>query len=442
MIRFAVVLGLILIPVIPAARAELGWVSFRAGGDVELPARAEGENVVVEAPDGTHRFPRTMIRTIVPGTSDESSWSERRDQALRGGAEDRFAASWWALEHGLTGQATAMLRDAHQAGPDHQPTVRLVAMLDRLAPPCPDPRLDAVRAGLRGDFAEARGPHVLLLHQHAPAEAAQRVELLEQVLTTYYLSLSAYGLDLKPPPERLVAVWFARQDDYLHLLRSEGATAFLTTQGYYHPTKGVVFTYDLRSDASFRRRQRNLEATTERDRERRQLLLELDRRTQEIETAAHETIHQLVRISGLAPRYESLPIWLHEGLAMQFETVRGGRWAGVGRLHPFRLETWRTLAAPPLLEPTIRDEGFGRGYQPQRYAVAWSLVYFLRKQHPAQFHSLLDALRAPRTRPSRPGPVPSPHFKPCSAAISGPLEVEWRRFVDGLRLPRDGSEGA
>ena len=45
-------------------------------------------------------------------------------------------------------------------------------------------------------------------------------------------------------------------------------------------------------------------------------------------TAAHEIIHLLAANSGLLPRHDAFPIWLQEGLAMQFEVIRGGRWAG------------------------------------------------------------------------------------------------------------------
>ena len=76
------------------------------------------------------------------------------------------------------------------------------------------------------------------------------------------------------------------------------------------------------------------------------------------------------------------PVWLHEGLAAQFEVIRGGRWAGISRAHDLRLPDWRRLEQPLKLERLIRDAGFGRGYQRDLYAQAWALVYFLRTQRP------------------------------------------------------------
>ena len=59
------------------------------------------------------------------------------------------------------------------------------------------------------------------------------------------------------------------------------------------------------------------------------MLLDLDRRSIDLGTAAHEMIHQLAVESGLVPRHDAFPHWLHEGLAAQFEVIRGGRWSGI-----------------------------------------------------------------------------------------------------------------
>ena len=80
-------------------------------------------------------------------------------------------------------------------------------------------------------------------------------------------------------------------------------------------------------------------------------------------TAAHEMIHLLAANSGLRPRHDSFPVWLQEGLAMQFEVVRGGRWAGIGRANDLRLPDWRRLPTAPRLEPLVHDAGYGHGYE-------------------------------------------------------------------------------
>ena len=279
---------------------------------------------------------------------------------------------------------------------------------------------------------------MLLLHQQTDAEAAERLALLERVITGYYLFFAAQGIELTVPARRLIFAWFADQNDYLAFLRAQNAAAFATTRGYYHPTWNAVVAYDGRGTdrqregretARARREElRSFQATVdrlppraklrvtltgesartlgraealalidklEREVRREELLLDLERRAIDDGTAAHEMIHLLAANSGLLPRHDAFPIWLQEGLAMQFEVIRGGRWAGIGRAHDLRLPDWRKIQPPPPLEPLVRDAGYGRGYSRDLYAQAWALVYYLRARHPQQFLTFLDLLRSP-----------------------------------------------
>ena len=164
---------------------------------------------------------------------------------------------------------------------------------------------------------------------------------------------------------------------------------------------------------------------------RRELLFDLECRAIDVSTAAHEMIHQLVDATGLAPRPDAFPVWLHEGLAMQFEVVRAGRWAGLGRADDFRLPYWRRMVPPPRLAPVLRDAGFGRGYHPDRYAEAWALVYFLRKEHPREFLAYLDQLRLP------PLDGPADAFHAAFGADLGELEARWHQFLGGVLTPAE-----
>ena len=93
----------------------------------------------------------------------------------------------------------------------------------------------------------ARGPHVILFHQHSDAEADERIALLERVITGYHLLFAAQGIELTVPRRRLVSAWFADQKDYLAFLHAEDADAFATTRGYFHPTWNAVVAFDARS---------------------------------------------------------------------------------------------------------------------------------------------------------------------------------------------------
>jgi len=425
---------IVLVVLAPAGlRAELLY--FAHGGRVQAPAESRGDGTVrLDIPGGPAEFAASDFRKIVPGYWPEQQWPARRRTAGTGGGADRFAAAWWALANGLTPQAESLLREAHLADPSQSAATRMVPTLDLLGREGTDPDLESIHRALGASFAIARSPHVLLLHQHSAAEAAERVELLERVVRSYYLLFAAGGLDLPVPEHRLVSAWLADRGDYLAFLHSEGADAFRNTLGYYHPTLGAVVTYDLRSTPE-QRQVRDAARLRPQDLPRLRLLTNLDQRAQELGTATHEMTHLLVAQSGLAPRHDDFPLWLHEGLAAQFEVVRGGRWAGFGHAHDLRLPDWRKIDPPARLLPLIRDTGFGHGYQRDAYAAAWALVYYLRREHPAQFLTFLDLLRTPdpETRPRADRTVAL--FSAAFGADLHGLEADWHRVMATVRTP-------
>ncbi len=322
-----------------------------------------------------------------------------------------------ALENGLTPEAAEVLRGLHAADPEHEPTRALIDTLDAISPPLPAPDLAALTSSLGGTFRTKESPHFVLLTQAADADALARLDVLERVYVSFYLTFAGQGLPLRPPREKLVAAVFERRADYVGFLSREGADAFASTLGYYHPTRKAVVSFDARDLPALRNRPDA--AAAGRDAARLSLLLDLERRAFDLGMAAHEATHQLAALSGLAPRHDDFPIWLHEGLAAQFEVVRGGKWAGVGRANDLRLPDWRALRPPPALSPIVRDTGFGHGYRRDLYAEAWSLVFFLRKAHPREFTRYLDLLRAPP--PTRVGPSdPSSSSEPRSAPMCPP----------------------
>ncbi len=171
-------------------------------------------------------------------------------------------------------------------------------------------------------------------------------------------------------------------------------------------------------------------------------LLDLDWRSIDLGTAAHEMIHQLAADSGLLPHHDAFPYWLHEGFAAQFEVIRGGRWAGIGRAHDLRLTDWRNIRSPARLEQLVRDAGFGRGYQQELYAQAWALVYYLRTEHPGQFLTFIDLLRNPDAQADG-GAVPQRargdrFFNTFQRAFGRDLDGlarGWNHFMDGVQTP-------
>jgi hypothetical protein len=461
-----------------SARADLLY--FKNGGAVQAPAACDGNRVLIELPEGKHEFLRADFRKLVPGFSPEHEWDSRRQQARSSSFPVRFETVWWAIENGLTEQAVEAIRELHRIEPQHAPLARMVRVISHLERPCTDPEFSDFRKALGVSTTVARGPHVLLFHQQGEDEAAERIALLERVLTSFYLVFAAQGIDLKVPDRRLVFAWFESQSDYLAFLHSQNADAFATTRGYFHPTWNAVVAFDGRSSDRYRagaeatsaRREelRQFRTTVdrmppgaklkvtmtgekpqvighagaevlldrlERELRREELLLDLERRGFDDGTATHELIHLLVANSGLLPRHDAFPIWLQEGLAMQFEVIRGGRWAGVGRANEFRLPDWRQLQPPPGLEPLVRDVGFGRGYRRDAYAQAWSLVYFLRSRYSAGFVTFLDLLRSRDASLDEFSPSDRyvAVFRRAFGTDLPALEHEWHTFLAEVKSP-------
>ena len=136
---------------------------------------------------------------------------------------------------------------------------RMAAVLERLDQPCPDPDSSASK-GVGIEVSEAHGPHVVLLHQHPQAEANERIAMLENVITGFYLLFAAEGIELATPRRRLVSAWFADKKDFLAFLHAEAADAFATTRGYFHPTWGAVVAFDARSTVEQRNPRQKLAA--------------------------------------------------------------------------------------------------------------------------------------------------------------------------------------
>ena len=354
----------------------------------------------------------------------------------------------------------------------------MIAALDRLEAPLPIPQSPPCSAVPRLAIGSRRGDHVLLIHAHPEAEARERIDLIERMIVAYYLYFASLGLDLPPPSHRIASLWFPRKADYQAYLRDEHADAFLTTRGYHHPTRGLVAAYDCRDDpqrvtakdALIARREeldrftsqlarlrsgarvrvslagipgreiprdqaRTLAEGLRRQVERRELVLELSRREIDWGVAAHETIHQLVSASRLSPRPDAFPTWLHEGLAMQFEPIRHGRWAGLGSPSPLRLRDYRRLRTPPSLSSTIRDAGESSGYDADTYARAWGLVYYLRTDRPAVFVSLLDGLRIPGSGTGTAASRAASILVAPSRESDAIEETRWQEFMRGLAGP-------
>jgi hypothetical protein len=409
-----------------ALRADVLWL--RDGRRIAVRARRDGEDFLVRLPGAEHRIPERSVSRLEASPTPAEVWASRRERALAGTADDREAAAWWAVQNGLPAEALALVAEAADRDAEAPGMARLRGVAAGLAATLADPDLDALAPLLPRAARFARGPHTLLIHQHEPDEATRKLALLERVLATFTLEQSARGVALTPPRRRLVFLWFRDRAEYQARLRGEGATGFLETHGYFHPTRLIVLQCDERAFDAPGPRGAGPLAALERD---------LARAHRDLGTAAHEWVHLLCRTTGLVPRHEDWPLWLHEGFAMQYEGAAAGEWSGPGTPSPERLADARGPARPVPLATLIDPSRAPTGYDRAFYAASWSWVYFLRTEHPGLWASLLHAGRSPADAGlRRPDGVKS-RIEAGSGRSLADLERDWSRFVRALPAPGD-----
>ncbi len=229
-----------------AARADL--IYFRGGGDAQLPATSEGNRVVLILPDGKLELLREDIVEAGAGllaggrvgvAAARGAWGGIRG-AIRGGlVGDRERPD------GRGGRRDPRAaRPGSQARPDGADGRRA-----RSARPA------VSRSGLSRRSARRWGSR--------PRSRAGRTSCCSTSTPTPRprsawpcWSGSSRASTCSSPPrgsscgcrgDRLVSAWFADRKDYLAFLHRQGADAFATTSGYFHPTWDAVVACDARS---------------------------------------------------------------------------------------------------------------------------------------------------------------------------------------------------
>ena len=230
---------LAVVGVVGAGRAaDADLIYFRGGGEAQLPTTVDGNRIVLLLPDEKLELRREDIVKRVPGFWPADEWDARRREAQAAGFASRYATAWWAIENGLTIEAVPEVRALHALDPEHGPSSRMAAVLDRLDRPCPDPDIAAFRAALGIEGKVARGPHVLLLHQHSEAEAAERVAVLERVILGFHLLFAAQGVELQVPRRRLVSAWFGDRGGLPGVPAPPGSRRFRDDRRLFPPDVG------------------------------------------------------------------------------------------------------------------------------------------------------------------------------------------------------------
>jgi len=254
--------------------------------------------------------------------------------------------------------------------------------------------------------------------------------LFERLLTAFYKHWDSSKLGLKPPASPLVVIVFADRKQYARYATNDAGASMAETIGYYSARTNRVALFDLTATPGARPARS---------------LGEIRRKVVKVPfnvaTLVHEATHQIAFNSGLQTRYADNPLWLSEGLAMYFETpdLRNPKgWRTVGRVNPFRLRQLRDYLKRrkpgSLASLTTTDKRLAAAKsQPDAYAEAWGLTYFLIKTRRKEFEQYLALIS--RKRPLVFGTA-ADRKKEFEQAFGDTekLEQEFARYLSNPRL--------
>ncbi|HEV7279092.1 MAG TPA: DUF1570 domain-containing protein [Pirellulaceae bacterium] len=459
-------------------------VVHESRGD-EVTYRLPDSDVVVSIP-GTIRLRRGMI-AVTNGrhggayfSRDEVDYvrtrSDRdkipkliRDAAAEKDAEALLAAGGLALKAGRPDWFRQALAALNQFAPQHTEVARLtqfVAAYD--AAPVWDPaELEKATFGANPPNASLDGRRVrLYVVDASPDDASKklaedRIALMERVSETYFFVLALDGVELSLPDRPLVGVWCAKVVDYDKLRASHGPK-FAEATGFYAADPGVSVFFDQSTGPRFASIF-SLAATLQRDWKQAkaqnhpnideiarraaatQLVARVAKERADVETVAHESVHQLLALSGLLPADSHPPRSLHEGIATYFEGYDGADWAGPGALLKERHARLIELMAQPdcySLADVLDDGMLVAGAKPgtlDAYAYAWGATYFLAQTRPAEFFRYCRSVG----KESQRGAIPPGRLRQMLADATGAdlasLDAEWRSRMRDLAPPLPAS---
>jgi hypothetical protein len=301
------------------------------------------------------------------------------------------------------------------------------------APLSRDEMVKRLLAELPQGFRVHSTTHYLICYDTSSAYAQWCGSLFERLYMAFTNFWTHKGFDLHEPEFPLVAVIFADQNAYLKFSRAELGEAAESIIGYFSLISNRMTMYDLTGTASADHRRIGTMAQIN------QVLAQPDA-LRTVATIVHEATHQIAFNCGLHTRLSDCPRWFSEGIAVYFEApdLRNAKgWSGIGNVNRPRLERFQQQMADRSahsIETLIRDDQrFTNTKQAlDAYAEAWSLTYFLLRQHPKEYVAYLRELSTKKPL-LQDGPKRRvEEFRRAFGELSH-LETEFLRYMSRVR---------
>ena len=467
------------------ARADYAYYNL-PGTNLVVPLNGSvrylaGGMATVKHPRGSLHFRATDLQVVKSPTAKQL-YVKRALAAKRSGSVDEMIdAARWALHHGLLSRCKKMLGHAWRTDPSDERLKRLAGVIRFCNAAVPDDStvVATVESEIGGGMDTTRSRHFILFHDENGAvdevsgrsRAELRLDLLEKVYESFFLTFAFEGVALRPPTKPLPVVLFDRHADFLMMERRQGRS-LAQVAGFYDPESHVAYFYDHGSGETFQALMKLRDGLTEarqgiarmargggvagsgdviRTLKTIELLIDIERESEDVRTVSHEVTHQLSAAVGMFPRDGAFVRWVHEGLASFFESAKQARWSGVGVVDRQRIDYYRALEGDAVrgsIEFIVSDLGFAvesmLGSQLPAYGQAWALTHFLfneRFDQLVRFYQRIGKLEPLDDEPTgeewiEQGEEVLKIFDDCFGDRTA-LELQWRRYMRTLRTDRE-----
>jgi hypothetical protein len=412
---------------------------------------------------GSVRFARDEVTYVRTASDPEAIPKAIRDAAAAKDAQALLAAARLALKAGRPDwfrQALASLNEFAAGDATVARATRFAAAYGEEPPSWDRTAFEKSTFGA-GPLPDSFVGKRCLLYLIDPApnpeskELAQhRLALMERVSETFFFLLVLDDVEVTLPSRPLIGVWCADAADFRSLRESYGPKLAEAT-GFFSADSGASFFFDQSTGTRFspyfslaaalqqERKQAKAEKWPNFDEIARradatQLVARAAKERADIETVVHESVHQLVVLSGLLPTDPGLPRSLHEGLATYFEGYGGEGWPGPGTLLKERHARLLKLQGEPNAYSIadVFDDGARMGGAKlealDAYAYAWGATHFLAETRPAAFYRFCRSV----AQESRGGKLPSERLRQLLADATATdlqdLDAAWRAYIRAL----------
>ena len=471
LVRCTVVLVASCSPDIKSALAD--YAIYRLPGttlEVPLEGKATfnaGGTITLRHPRGTLYFSRDQLKVTRTATRQAvlGQFKAKASQDAAG----KIASAKQALKLGLLTECKSLLSAAWKLEPKNPKIAKLATLMMYINRPVPNNPAEEQKARewvhATDEMVSSRSKHFLLIHDTPKdkdpitkkTRAEMRLELLETVYESYFLSFALNGFYMRPPKDPLIVFLYNDHKKYLLLERQIGEFV-KQAAGFFSPISNVAVFYDSGTTDSFRALSSltdQLNLAKEKARRERSpnakdvirfantvtLLVDIQRETEDVAVVSHEATHQLAANTGLFPKDGVFVRWVHEGLASFYESSKMARWSGIGAVDEDRISYYRALEGDSVrggIDFIVSDLGFlieaNLRDQASAYGQAWALTHFLYNE---RFDQLIKFYGQIRTIPK--GTKPREKGKELlrlfdeSFGDRTRLEFEWRRYMRSLK---------